>query len=204
MCIYIAENIRKLHVPISVSTASGLIELTHVGDLPGCFGLVDGAYLDPKCKHSLCPVVKRCEDLDVGFIVSEGATSASFHKGGKTVVDLDVSSGLPTFKVGTRPGGLILSAKAAFMALVFIVTGIAASADSQDHPCLVSAEQPSWMLQHDLDGHRPARSDCPYCKQAGLRETRAFKVPLRSHVTTLLVISLALTLLVLMVRSMLS
>ena len=30
--------------------------------------------------------------------------SASFHKGGKTLVDLDVSSGLPTFSVGSRPG----------------------------------------------------------------------------------------------------
>ena len=180
--VHLAVNISKLHVPISVSTASGLIELTHTGDLPGCFGLMDGAYLNPKCKHSLCPVVKRCEDLGVGFTVSEGATSASFHKGGKTVVDLDVSSGLPTFRVSALPGSLILSAKAAFMALAFIVTGTAASADCHDHPCLVSAKQPDWMLQHDLDGHRPARPDCPYCKQAGLRETRAFRVP-HSHRT---------------------
>ena len=68
-------------------------------------------------------------------------------------MDLDVSSGLPTFKVSAVPGSLILSAKAAFMALAFIVTGTAASADCHDHPCLVSAKQPSWMLQHDLDGH---------------------------------------------------
>ena len=44
-------------------------------------------------------MVKRCEDLGVGFTVSEGATSASFHNGGKTLVDLDVSSGLPAFSV---------------------------------------------------------------------------------------------------------
>ena len=150
---------------MSFSTASGIIELTHAGDLPGCFGLMDGAFLNPKCKHSLYPVVKRCEDLGVEFTVSEGATSASFHKGGKTLVDLDVSSGLPTFSVGSRPGSLTLSAKSAFMALAYIVTGTAASADYQDHTSLVLAEQPSWMLQHVLDGHRPARPDCPYCKQ---------------------------------------
>ena len=56
------------------------------------------------------------------------------------------------------------------------------SADYQDHTSLVLAKQPSWMLQHDLDGHRPARPDCPYCKQASLRETRAFRVP-HSHRT---------------------
>ena len=172
-----AESIRKLDVPISVSTASGLIELTHVGDLPGCFGLLGGAYLNPDCKHSLCPVVKRCEDLGIGFTVSEGATSASFHRGGKTLVDLDVGSGLPTFKVGTKSGSLALSASSAFMALAFMVTGTAASTDHQDHSCLVSAKQPSWMRQHDLDGHRPTRPDCPYCKHAGLRETRAVRVP---------------------------
>ena len=38
------------------------------------------------------------------------------------------------------------------------------------------------MLQHDLDGHSPARPECPYCKQASLRETRAFRVP-HSHET---------------------
>ena len=52
----------------------------------------------------------------------------------------------------------------------------------RDHTSLVLAKQPDWMLQHDLDGHRPARPDCPYCKQAGLRETRAFRVP-HSHRT---------------------
>ena len=86
-------------------------------------------------------------------------------------MDLDVSSGLPTFSVGSRPDSLTLSAKSAFMALAYIVTGTAVSADCQSHTSLVSAKQPSWMLQHDLDGHRPARSDCPYCKQASLRET---------------------------------
>ena len=76
--VHLAENIRLLDVPVSVSTASGIIELTHAGDryLPGCFGLMDGAFLNLKCKHSRCPVVKRCEDLGVGFTVSEGATSA--------------------------------------------------------------------------------------------------------------------------------
>ena len=179
---HLAENIRLLDIPVSVSTASGGIELTHAGDLPGCFGLMDGAFLNHKCKHSLCPVVKRCEDLGVGFTVSEGASSASFHKGGKTLVDLDVSSGLPTFSVGSRPGSLTLTAKSAFMTLAYIVTGTAASADYHDHTSLVLAKQSSWMLQHDLDGHRPARSDCTYCKQASLRQTRAFRVP-RSHRT---------------------
>ena len=58
------------------------------------------------------------------------------------------------------------------------------SESHKSHTSLVSAKQPSWMLQHDLDGHRPAtcRPDCPYCKQASLRETRAFRVP-HSHRT---------------------
>ena len=175
--VHLAENIRLLDVLVSVSTASGVIELTHAGDLPGCFGLMDGTFLNHKCKHSLCPVVKRCEDLGVGFTVSEGASSASFHKGGKTLVDLDVSSGLPTFSVGFRPGSLTLTPKSAVMALAYIVTSAAASADYQDHTSLVLAKQPSWMLQHDLDGHRP---DCTYCEQASLRETSAFRVP-HSH-----------------------
>ena len=166
------------------STASGIIEITHAGDLPaaGCFGLMDGAFLNPKWKHSLCHVVKRCEDLGVGSTVSEGATPASFHKGGKTLVDLDVSSGLPTLSMGSGPGSLTLSAKSASMALAYIVTGTAASADYQNQTSLVSAKQPSSMLQHDLDGHRLARPDFPYCKQASLRETRAFRVP-HSHKT---------------------
>ena len=77
--VHLAENIRLSDVPVSVSTASGIAELTHAGDLHGCFGLMDGAFLNPKCRHSLCPVVKRCEDLGhrVGFTVSEGTTSAS-------------------------------------------------------------------------------------------------------------------------------
>ena len=99
--VHLAVNIRLLPSTISVSTAAGVTELTHVGDLPGCFGLMDGAYLNPDCAHSLCPVVQRCEDLKVGFTVSEGATSASFHKEVKTLVDLDVSSGLPTFRIGS-------------------------------------------------------------------------------------------------------
>ena len=167
---------------MSVSTASGIIEVTHAGDLPGCFDLMDGAFLNPDCKYSLCPVVKRCEDLGVGFTVSEGATSASFHKGGKTLVDLDVSSGLPTFSVGSRPGSLTLPAKSALMALAYIVTGTVASADCQSPTSLVSAKHPSWMFQHDLDGHKPVRPDCPYRKQASLTETRAFRVP-HSHIT---------------------
>ena len=178
--VHLAVNIRLLPSPISVSTASGVIELTHSGDLPGCFGLMDGAYLNPQCAHSLCPVVQRCETLGVGFTVSEGAASASFHKDGKTLVDLDVSSGLPTFRVGGSSGTPALSAKSALMALAFIVTGTAASVEYQEPSCLVSAKQPSWMLEHDLSGHRPARPDCPYCKQAGLRESRAFRVP-HSH-----------------------
>jgi hypothetical protein len=63
--VHLAENIRLLDVPVSVSTASGIIELTHTGDLSGYFGLMDGAFPNPKCKHSLCPVVKRCADLGV-------------------------------------------------------------------------------------------------------------------------------------------
>ena len=42
--VHLAENIRILDVPMSISTASGIIELTHAGDLPGCFGLMDGVY----------------------------------------------------------------------------------------------------------------------------------------------------------------
>ena len=132
----------------------------------GCYGLMDGAFPNSECAHSLCLV---------GFSISEGATSASFHKQGKTLVDLDISTGLPTFRSGSG-GSTSLSAKSAFMALAFMVTCTAASVDSQSHSCLVSAKQPSWMLQHDLDGHRPSRHDCPYCKQAWLRESRAFRV----------------------------
>ena len=69
--VYLAENIRLLDILVSVPTASGIIELTRAGDLPWCFGLMDGVFLKPKCKHSLCPVVKRCEDLGVGSIVTE-------------------------------------------------------------------------------------------------------------------------------------
>ena len=71
----------------------------------------------------------------MGFTFSEGATLASFHKCGKTLVDLDASSGLPTFSVGSRPGSLTLSANPAFMALdyMYIAAGTAASADRQSH-----------------------------------------------------------------------
>ena len=45
--------------------------------------------------------------------------------------------------------------------------------------CCVSSV-PEWMLEHDLSGHRPNRSDCPYCVQAG-DGVKTLQLPGPSH-----------------------
>ena len=48
--------------------------------------------------------------------------------------------------------------------------------DSELKCTCCASSAPGWMLEHDLDGHRPNRGDCPYCVQAGLRERKATRI----------------------------
>ena len=95
-------NVGPMSCPVSVATAVGDTVLDRAGDLPmagGLVGAMDGAMLLESCADSIMPVVPTCEQLDLGYQISQGGGSARFYRNGETVQPLRKEGSLFTAPV---------------------------------------------------------------------------------------------------------
>ena len=98
------QNIGRLSCPVSVATAVGDTRLEKTGDLAmagGLSGAMDGSLVLESCADSIMPVVPTCEQLDLGYQISQGGQRARFYRDGETVQVLRKEGSLFTAPVAT-------------------------------------------------------------------------------------------------------
>ena len=160
-------------------------------------GSMDGALVFHECSESVMPVVPVCEELDLGYQISQGGSQSRFYRDGSTVQVLHKEGRLFTVPVDSgheevwhecdqgmgldwghgAAGDQVMVAGCDTTHEVAMscqgYEGSAVEGYAYGCTCLYVGLSGKALREHLIGGHRPHSDKCPWCVRANLRERRA-------------------------------